>query len=172
MHELIPLLKKDVIYMRVAEVARKISADYKDSELVLVGILKGAFVFMSDLMRCLTIPVEVDFIGTSSYGSDTNSSGKINLTKQLDINIKNKNVLIIEDIVDTGSTLVYLINYLKSFAPKSIKICALLDKHERRKADIKVDYSCYVIESGFLVGYGLDYAEKYRNLPEIYQLKL
>jgi hypoxanthine phosphoribosyltransferase len=172
MYELIPLFKKDVIYKKVAEIARRISADYKDSELVLVGILKGAFVFMSDLMRCITIPVEVDFIGASSYGSDTSSSGKINLTKQLDIDVKNKNVLIVEDIVDTGITLDYLINYLKSFAPKSIKICALLDKHERREVDIEVDYSCYVIESGFLVGYGLDYAEKYRNLPEIYQLKL
>lgn len=172
MHELIPVLKKDVISMKVAEVARRISADYKDSELVLVGILKGAFVFMSDLMRCLTIPVEIDFICASSYGSDTSSSGKINLTKELGIDIKNKNVLVVEDIVDTGITLAHLIIYLKSFGPKSLKICAMLDKRERRKVDIKTDYSCHVVESGFLVGYGLDYAEKYRNLPEIYQLKL
>ncbi|MBA3037484.1 MAG: hypoxanthine phosphoribosyltransferase [Desulfobacterium sp.] len=172
MHELIPVFKKDVINMKVAEVARRISADYKDSELVLVGVLKGAFVFMSDLMRCLTIPVEVDFVCASSYGSDTSSSGKIKLTKELDIDIKNKHILVVEDIVDTGITLSYLSNYLKSFSPKSIKICAMLDKRERREVEIKTDYSCYVIESGFLVGYGLDYAEKYRNLPEIYQLKL
>lgn len=172
MHELIPFLKKDVICTKVADVARRISADYKDSELVLVGILKGAFVFMSDLMRCLTIPVEIDFICASSYGSDDSSSGKINLTKELSIDIKNKNVLVIEDIVDTGITLAYLIKYLKSFGPKSIKICAMLDKRERREIDIKTDYSCHVVESGFLVGYGLDYAEKYRYLPEIYQLKL
>ncbi len=172
MHELIPVLTKDVIYAKVVEVARKISDDYRDSQLVLIGILKGAFVFMSDLMRCLTIPVEIDFICASSYGSDTSSSGKINLTKELSIDIKSKNVLIVEDIVDTGKTLAYLVNYLKAFDPKSIKICAMLDKLERREADIKTDYSCHVVKSGFLVGYGLDYAEKYRYLPEIYQLKL
>ncbi|WP_435550292.1 hypoxanthine phosphoribosyltransferase [Desulfobacterium sp. N47] len=173
MHEFILFLKKDVINMKVAEVARRISSDYRDSELVLVGVLKGAFVFMSDLMRCLTIPVEVDFVCTSSYGSDTRSSGKINMSKELSIDIKDKDVLIVEDIVDTGITLDFLVKYLKFFGPKSIKICAMLDKRERREIDIKTDYSCcHVVESGFLVGYGLDYAEKYRNLPEIYQLKL
>lgn len=172
MPKLIPILKKDVIAGKVAELALRISDDYKDTEPVLIGILKGAFVFMSDLMRCLTIPVQVDFICASSYGSGTSTSGNIKLTKELGIDICNKDVIIVEDIIDTGLTLSYIIEYLKSFGPKSIRVCTMLDKRERRKADIKIDYSCHVVEEGFLVGYGLDYAEKYRNLPEIYHLKL
>jgi len=172
MPELIPIIKKDTIDRKVDEIARKISNDYKDSELVLVGILKGAFVFMSDLMRRLTIPVQVDFICASSYGSGTSTSGNITLTKELGIDIHNKHVLIVEDIIDTGLTLAYLIEYLKSFGPKSIAVCTLLDKRERRRTEIRIDYSCLVVEEGFLVGYGLDYAENYRNLPEIYHLKL
>jgi hypoxanthine phosphoribosyltransferase len=172
MPELIPVISKDAIERKVAEIARRISNDHKDSELILVGILKGSFVFMSDLMRCLTIPVQVDFICASSYSSGTSTSGNIKLTKELGIDICDKDVLIVEDIVDTGLTLAYLIEYLKSFSPKSVSICAMLDKRERRRADIKIDYSCHVVEDGFFVGYGLDYAENYRNLPEIYHLKL
>jgi len=172
MPELIPVIKKDTIDRIVAEIACRISNDYKDSELVLIGILKGAFVFMSDLMRRLTIPVKVDFICASSYGSGTSTSGNIKLTKELGIDIYNKDVLIVEDIIDTGLTLAHLIEYLKSFGPKSLGVCAMLDKRERRRADIKIDYSGCVVEEGFLVGYGLDYAENYRNLPEIYHLKL
>ena len=172
MRVLVPVLTKDVIEKKVAEVALKISDDYKDRELILVGILKGAFVFMSDLMRCLAVPVKLDFICASSYGAGTTSSGSIKLTKELGIDIKGKDVLIVEDIVDTGLTLSYLIDYVKSLGPASVKICALLDKRERRKVEIKIDYSCHVVEEGFLVGYGLDYAEDYRNLPEIYHLKL
>jgi len=172
MRVLVPVLTKDVIEKKVAEVALKISDDYKDRELVLVGILKGAFVFMSDLMRCLTVPVKLDFICASSYGAGTTASGSIKLTKELGIDIKGKDLLIVEDIVDTGLTLSYLIDYVKSFSPASVKICALLDKRERRKVEIKIDYSCHVVEEGFLVGYGLDYAEDYRNLPESYHLKL
>lgn len=171
MAELIPVLNEDKIEKLVADVAQKISDDYKDSELVLIGVLKGAFVFMSDLMRRITIPVKIDFVGISSYGSNTVSSGKIRLTREIDIDIKNKDVLIVEDIVDTGLTLKYLIDYLKSFDPKSVKICALLDKHERRKTEINIDYPCHRIEKGFIVGYGIDYAEDYRNLPAIYNLK-
>jgi hypoxanthine phosphoribosyltransferase len=172
MPELIPVIKKNEIDSKVGEVARRISNDYKDSELVLIGILKGAFVFMSDLMRLITIPIQVDFICVSSYGKGTLSSGNIKLTKELGIDIYGRDVLVVEDIIDTGLTLKYLVEYLKSFRPKSIRICAMLDKKVRRKADIKVDYSCHVVEEGFLVGYGLDYAENYRNLPEIYHLKL
>ncbi|MCG2757103.1 MAG: hypoxanthine phosphoribosyltransferase, partial [Desulfobacteraceae bacterium] len=171
MAELIPVLNEDKIEKLVADVAKKISDDYKDSELVLIGVLKGAFVFMSDLMRRITIPVKIDFVGISSYGSNTVSSGKIRLTREIEIDIKNKDVLIVEDIVDTGLTLKYLIDYLKSFDPKSVKICALLDKHERRKTEINIDYPCHRIEKGFIVGYGIDYAEDYRNLPAIYHLK-
>ena len=171
MTDLIPILKKDDIEKMVADVAKKISADYKDSELVLIGVLKGAFVFLSDLIRQITIPVKIDFVGVSSYGSKTVSSGKIKLTRDIEIDIKDKDVLIIEDIVDTGLTLKYLIDYLKSFDPKSVKICALLDKLERRETEINIDYLCHRIEKGFIVGYGIDYAENYRNLPAIYQLK-
>ncbi len=172
MRELVPVLTKDAIDKKVAEVALKISDDYEGRDLVLVGILKGAFVFMSDLMRCLAVPVKLDFVCASSYGAGTTTSGNIKLTKELSIDIKGKDVLIIEDIVDTGLTLAYLVDYLKSFSPASVKVCALLDKRERRKAEIKIDYSCHLVEEGFLVGYGLDYAEEFRNLPEIYHLKL
>lgn len=171
MAELIPVLTEDEIKKLVADVAQKISDDYKDSELVLIGVLKGAFVFMADLMRKITIPVKIDFIGISSYGSNTVSSGKINLTRDIEIDIKNKDVLIVEDLVDTGLTLKYLINYLKSFDPKSVKICTLLDKYERRETEIDVAYPCHRIEKGFVVGYGIDFAEDYRNLPAIYHLK-
>ena len=171
MVDLIPILNEDEIEKMVADIAQKISDDYKNSELVLIGVLKGAFVFMSDLIRKITIPVKIDFVGISSYGSNTVSSGKITLTRNIEIDIKNKDVLIIEDIVDTGLTLKYLIDYLKSFDPKSVKICALLDKHERRETEINIDYPCHKIEKGFIVGYGIDYAEDYRNLPAIYHLK-
>lgn len=171
MPELIPVLRKDEIDSKVAEVARRISTDYKNSEPVLVGVLKGAFVFMSDLMRRLTIPVQIDFVCASSYGKGTSTSGNIKLIKELGIDIYEKDVLIVEDIVDTGLTLAYLIEYLKSFGPKSVGVCAMLDKLERRGIDIRIDYSCHVVKEGFLVGYGLDYAENYRNLPEIYHLK-
>ena len=171
MPDLIPVLKKDEIDKKIASIAYRISFDYKDQELILVGVLKGAFVFLADLMRKLTIPVKVDFVRTYSYGASTFSSGNIQLSKKLEIDIKNKDVLIIEDIVDTGLTLTWLIDYLKSFRPKSVRVCTLLDKFERRKKKIKIDYACHVVQEGFLVGYGLDYAENYRNLPEIYNLK-
>ena len=172
MPELIPVLKKDDIEHMVVQVASRISSDYLERELVLIGVLKGAYVFLSDLARQMSIPAQVDFIGISSYGADTSSSGKIRLTKDIDINIKNKDVLIIEDIVDTGLTLSYIVEYLKSFSPKTIKVCALIDKRERRKSKVKIDYACHLTDEGFLVGYGLDYSEDYRNLPDIYHLKL
>ncbi len=172
MPELIPVIKKREIDELVADTARRISADYKDSELVLVGILKGAFIFLSDLARQLSIPVKIDFIRASSYGAGTSSSGEIRLTKELETDIRDRDVLLVEDIVDTGLTLTYLIEYLKSFHPKSVRVCAFLDKRERREKEVAVDYVCRVMEEGFLVGYGLDYAEDYRSLPEIYQLQL
>ncbi len=156
----------------VAQVARRISSDYQDHELILIGVLKGAFVFLSDLMLKLSIPVQVDFVRVASYGSDTSSSGRINLTKAIEIDVKNKDLLVVEDIVDTGLTLSYIIDYLKSFNPKTVKVCALLDKRQRRQANVKIDYACHIVTEGFLVGYGLDYDEDYRNLPEIYHLQL
>ena len=172
MPELIPVLKKSDINSMVAQVARRISSDYQDHELILIGVLKGAFVFLSDLMLNLSIPVQVDFIRVASYGSDTSSSGRINLTKAVEIDVKNKDVLVVEDIVDTGLTLSYIIDYLKSFKPNTVKVCTLLDKRQRRQANVKVDYACHIVTEGFLVGYGLDYDEDYRDLPEIYHLQL
>ena len=172
MPELIPVLKKSDINSMVAQVARRISSDYQDHELILIGVLKGAFVFLSDLMLNLSIPVQVDFIRVASYGSDTSSSGRINLTKAVEIDVKNKDVLVVEDIVDTGLTLSYIIDYLKSFKPKTVKVCTLLDKRQRRQANVKIDYACHIVTEGFLVGYGLDYDEDYRDLPEIYHLQL
>jgi hypoxanthine phosphoribosyltransferase len=172
MPELIPVLSKNDIDKMIAQVARNISSDYQNQELILIGILKGAFVFLSDLMRHLTIPVKLDFIRVCSYGSSASSSGNVRLTKEIEIDIKNKNVLLVEDIVDTGLTLSYLIDYLKTFNPKTVKICALIDKHERRDAKIKIHYACHEVTEGFLVGYGLDYNEDYRYLAGIYHLKL
>jgi len=172
MPEFIPVLKKDDIDKMVVAVARKISSDYKDRELILIGVLKGSFVFLSDLIRNLSIPVKVDFVGVSSYRDKTSSSGKIQLTKSIEIDIKNKNVLVVEDIVDSGLTIAWLIDYLMSFEPETVNVCAMLDKRERRETQIQIDYTCHVVKEGFLVGYGLDYGEDYRNLPEIYHLKL
>lgn len=172
MSELIPVLTKTDIETLVSGIAKRISSDYKRQELILIGILKGAFVFLSDLVRHLRIPVKIDFICVSSYGSGVSSSGKIRLTKDVEIDIKNKNVLLIEDIVDTGLTLKYLIDYLKSYHPKTVKVCTLIDKHERRLVDVQIDYICHVTTEGFLVGYGLDYDENYRYLPGVYNLKL
>ena len=156
----------------VDDIARKISSDYQGCELVLVGVLKGAFHFLSDLARQLTVPVQIDFVRVASYGAGTASSGRIRLTKDIEIDIRDRHVLIVEDIVDTGLTLTYLINHLQSFGPRSVKVCTLLDKQERRQAQVGVDYAGHTLEKGFLVGYGLDYAENYRDLPEIYHLKL
>jgi len=172
MSEFIPVLTKKEIDAQVSHIAQVISADYKDRELILIGILKGAFIFLSDLIRQLTIPVKVDFMCVSSYGDHTTSSGRIKLIKDVDININNKDVLIVEDIVDTGITLSYLVDHLHASGASSVRICTLIDKRERRETDVRVDYACHTVDKGFLVGYGLDYAEFYRNLPEVYHLKL
>lgn len=170
MPELIPVLSKDRIETLVSGVAAQISGDYKNRELILIAVLKGAFVFLADLMRALTIPARLDFIQVSSYGTGTCSSEKPVLKKSPDIDIRGKDVLVVEDIMDTGLTMAFLIDYLKYLEPKTVKICVFLDKTERRKIHIHPDYACYTVESGFLVGYGLDYDESYRTLPEIYRL--
>jgi hypoxanthine phosphoribosyltransferase len=172
MPELVPVLSKNDIDSLVKQVAHRISADYRNKDLILIGVLKGVFVFLSDLVRCLDIPVQIDFIRVFSYCSDVSPSEKIHLTKDIEVNIKDKDVLIVEDIVDTGLTLKYLIDYLRSYHPKTIKVCVFIDKHERREADIAIDYSCHNVAEGFLVGYGLDYNEDYRHLSGIYHLKL
>jgi len=171
MPELVPVLKKEKIGAIVADIARKISKDYQNRELILIAVLKGAFVFVSDLMRHLDIQAKVDFIGVSSYGAGTSSSEHVSITKEIHADIKGKDVLVVEDIIDTGITLDFLLDYLRSKGPRSIKICTLLNKKERRKTDTKVDYIGFEVEKGFLVGYGLDFDEYYRNLPEIYHMK-
>ena len=172
MPDLIPVLTKDEINELVTAIAQKISSDYHDQELILIAVLKGAFIFLADLVRKLTIPVKIDFLRVASYGSSMSSSGKIQLLKEIELDVKNKDILVIEDIVDSGLTLNFILDYLRSLEPKTLKICTLIDKRERRRMDICIDYVGHVVERGFLVGYGLDCAENYRNLPGVYQLNL
>lgn len=161
------LISDGQIQSRIRELGAQITADYPDGDLCLIGILKGAFVFLSDLSRAIERPVKIDFIGISSYGKGKTSSGEVKLTKDLDTTIDGANVLVVEDIVDSGVTLTYLIHVLEQRHPRSIRIAALLDKPERRKAPVKVDYVGFRIPDEFVIGYGLDYAEVYRNLRDV-----
>ncbi|RJP93887.1 MAG: hypoxanthine phosphoribosyltransferase [Desulfobacteraceae bacterium] len=170
MPELIPVLTEKEIHEKVGMVAQQISKDYEHGQLVLIGVLKGAFVFMADLARRLSIPVEIDFIRYASYGDSNFSSGDIRLCSDITTDIQGKDVLVVEDIIDSGLTMATLIKHLKTLHPESIRICAFIDKYERRKIDCQADYVCHSVEGGFLVGYGLDYAEQYRNLPALYHL--
>lgn len=164
------LVSEAQIQAKVAELGRRISENYQGEELLLIGLLRGAIVFVSDLMREITIPVRLDFIGISSYGASTRS-GAVRLVMDLETDIAGRHVLIVEDIVDTGKTLSYLVENLKARQPASLRICALLDKPERRQVPIKVDYVGFEIPDKFVVGYGLDFAEGYRNLPFVGVLK-
>ena len=164
------LVTEEAIKVRVAELGRRISEDYRGRSLLLVGLLRGAIVFLSDLMRAIDIPVQLDFIGISSYGAST-ESGAVRLVMDLETDITGCDVLIVEDIVDTGKTLSYLVENLKARQPASLRLCALLDKPERRKVPITVDYVGFEIPDKFVVGYGLDFAEGYRNLPFVGVLK-
>lgn len=165
------LYNRDQIEAKVKELGAQISADYQGQELLVVGILKGALIFMADLVRNINVPVSLDFMAVSSYGASTESSGAVRILKDLERSIEGKHVLIVEDIVDTGLTLKYLLENLKARKPASIKVCTLLNKPERRTADIIADYNGFVIPDEFVVGYGLDYAEKYREIPYIFVLK-
>ena len=162
------MLSEEEIKSKVYEIAKKIEEDYKNEEdLLVVGILKGANIFVADLIRNINLDVNMDFMSVSSYGNGTESSGTVKIIKDLDVDIENKNVLIVEDIIDSGLTLSNLVATLKTRNPKSLKLCTLLDKPQRRTVNIPVDYVGFVIEDKFIVGYGIDYAEKYRNLPYI-----
>ena len=162
------LITEEEIDRRVRELAAQISKDYEGKKIRMVGILKGASFFMCELAKRITVPVTMDFMSVSSYGDDTKSSGVVKIVKDLDQPLIGKDVLIVEDIIDSGRTLSYLIEILKGRNPNSIRLCTLLDKPERRvKKDVKVDYCCFNIPDEFVVGYGLDYAQKYRNLPFI-----
>jgi len=165
------LYSEEVLKAKVKELANRISEDYKDKELLLIGVLKGANVFMCDLMREINFPIQIDFIAASSYGHSTESSGVVKILKDLDYSIEGKDVIIVEDIIDTGLTLKYLIENFKSRKPNSLEICTLLDKPERRIAQLSVKYIGFQIPDEFIVGYGIDYAELYRNLPYIATLK-
>ena len=164
------LISKEDIAKRIKEIAKEITDDYNGEPLLLVGILKGSVLFFSDLIREIELPVSMDFIAVSSYGSGTTSSGEVKMIKDLDKTIEGKNVLIVEDIIDSGNTLSYLKKLLLSRNPKSLKLCTLLDKPDRRTADISVDYCCFTIPDEFVVGYGLDYDELYRGEKDIYVL--
>lgn len=161
------LIEEKDIEKRVKELAAEINSDYEGQEVVFIGVLKGAVVFISDLMRNVTADAKLDFIAVSSYGDSTESSGVVRLLKDLDLTIKDKHVIVVEDIIDTGLTLEYLLHVLMQRHPKSIEICTLLDKPSRRKADIEVKYVGFQIPDEFVVGYGIDYAENYRHLPYV-----
>lgn len=161
------LLNEDQISARVRELGQKISADYAGKDLLVVGILKGAFIFMSDLVRQISIPVEVDFMATSSYGQSTQTSGVVKVLKDLDTPIEGRHVLIVEDIIDSGLTLSYLTEILRSRKPESIRVAVLLDKPERRQTSLAADYVGFTIPDEFVVGYGLDFDSKYRGLPYV-----
>ena len=161
------LIDEETLAGRVAELGTEVSADYDGRDLLLIGVLKGAVFFMADLMRHLTVPCEVDFMAISSYGDATDSSGIVRILKDLDINIEGRDVLVVEDIIDSGLTLSYLIRNLESREPASLEVCALLTKPSRREIDIPVRYVGFEIPNKFVVGYGLDFAERYRNLPYV-----
>ena len=161
------LLSEEEEDSRIREIAAKISRDYAGKEIHLICVLKGGVFFTCELAKRITVPVTLDFMSVSSYGDDTKSSGVVKIVKDLDQPLEGKNVLIVEDIIDSGRTLSYLIDILGKRKPESIHLCTLLDKPERRVRDVKVDYSCFNIPDEFVVGYGLDYAQKYRNLPFI-----
>ena len=165
------LLSEDEIREKVRELGGKITADYKNSNLMLVTVLKGAVVFLADLMRQIDVPAEIDFMVVSSYGSGVKSSGVVKIVKDLDVTLAGKDILIVEDILDSGLTLSYIKELLESRGPRSIRIATLLDKPSRRKVDLQADYIGFSVPDEFVIGYGLDYDEKYRNLPYIGILK-
>jgi len=161
------LIEPDALQQRIAELGEEISADYAGRDLLLVGVLKGAVFFMADLMRRLTIPCEIDFMAISSYGDSTDSSGVVRILKDLDINIERRHVLVVEDIIDSGLTLSYLMRNLEAREPATLEVCALLTKPERREIEVPVRYVGFQIPNRFVIGYGLDFAERYRNLPYV-----
>lgn len=165
------LYTEDQLAEIVARMGRQISEDYRDKNLFMISVLKGSLIFMADLMRAVTIPCSIDFLSVSSYGAGTTTTGAVRILKDLDDSLEGKDLLIVEDILDSGVTLSFLMKNLSARNPRSIRLCTLLDKPERRKVDIHADYVGAQVPDEFIVGYGLDYAEKYRNLPYIGVLK-
>lgn len=165
------LFSEEQLAQRVSQIAEEINRDYADKEILLVSVLRGSFVFMADLARKITRPCRVDFMAVSSYGKGSTSSGQVQITKDLSEDISGLHVIVVEDILDSGNTLSYLLRLLEQRHPASIRLCTLLDKPDRRKVEVDVHYSGFTIPDAFVVGYGLDYAERYRNLPYIGILK-
>lgn len=165
------LFTEEELRQRVKEMGAQITADYQGKEPLLVSVLRGSYIFMADLTRSIDLPCTVDFMSVSSYGSGTSSSGQVQITKDLSENIEGRDVIVVEDILDSGNTLFYLLQLLEARKPASIRLCTLLNKPERRVKEVEVAYSGFDIPDAFVVGYGLDYAEKYRNLPYIGILK-
>ena len=165
------LFSEEELDKRVSEIAAEINRDYAGKEPMLISVLRGSFVFMADLIRKIEVPCTVDFMAVSSYGRGTTSSGQVQITKDLSDDIEGKDIIVVEDILDSGNTLSYLMELLRARKPASMKLCTLLDKPDRRVKEVHVDYSGFAIPDEFVVGYGLDYAEKYRNLPYIGILK-
>jgi hypoxanthine phosphoribosyltransferase len=163
------VISREQLHATVNAIGARISADYAGKDLVMIGILNGAFIFLADLVRTVTIPHQIDFIRVASYGQSDSSSGTIRMAKDVELDIKDRHVLLVEDIVDTGTTLAWLTERFRDRQAASVKICALIDKKERRQTEVRLDYIGFA-QDGFLVGYGLDFAEQYRYLPEIYSL--
>jgi len=161
------LIDEERLQARIRDLGAELSADYAGRELLLVGVLKGAVFFMADLMRHITVPCEIDFMAISSYGASTDSSGVVRILKDLDINIEQRHVIVVEDIIDSGLTLSYLMRNLEARDPASLEICALLTKPDRREIEVPVRYVGFEIPNRFVIGYGLDFAERYRNLPYV-----
>jgi hypoxanthine phosphoribosyltransferase len=165
------LISRRTIHKRVKELAQQISSDYRGKTPIFVGVLNGVIFFFADLLRELTIPSKMDFIRAASYGSEMTSSGTVRITKHAEIPIRGEPVILVEDIVDTGTTLAHIRKHLDKDGPESVRICALVDKLERRHVSVQIDYCGFQVQEGFLVGYGLDYDESYRHLPDIYVLR-
>lgn len=165
------LFSEEQLKNRVREIAQQITADYQGKEIMLISVLRGSFVFMADLCRAIDLPCTLDFMAVSSYGKGTKSSGQVQITKDLSEDITDRHIIVVEDILDSGNTLSYLLKILENRHPASIRLCTLLDKPDRRVKPVEVHYSGFTIPDAFVVGYGLDYAEKYRNLPYIGILK-
>ncbi len=169
MDEIKELISSENIQKRVKEIGAEITAEYKGKDIIVVGVLKGAFIFMADMVRAIDLPCQLDFMQAQSY-SGTESTGIVNITRDIEFDVEGKDVIVVEDILDTGRTLYAICQTLRSKKAKSVKVCVFLDKPSRRVVDLKADYVCYEIPDNFVVGYGLDYDEKYRNLPYVGQL--
>ncbi len=165
------LLTKEEISAKIIELGEQLSRDYEGKSLLMISVLKGSIVFMADLMRAISIHAEIDFMAVSSYGAGTKTTGVVRILKDIDVDLAGRDILIVEDILDSGMTLSYLKTLLEGRSPASIRVATLLDKPSRRKVDMQPDYCCFTVPDEFLIGYGLDYAEKYRNLPYIGVLK-